>query len=510
MSKRRCAQCARHLETIARLDRLVADQQIVIERQAKLIAEQQRRIGELEEQVQILTAQVQFLEKRILGPKSERMPEIARQLKPEDAEAAREAALKLRRLRAALKEKLATEKIHHPVEPEKRTCPKCGRTHLAPLGDGKKSVIFEYVPGHFVRQEHTQETLACACGEYVATADPPPKVVDKGRFGPGFIAHLITMKCADSLPIYRLAKQYQRIGIPMARSTMTDLFHVAAELLTPLSDRLLALIAAHEIVQADETSLKMQRENKRGFVWTFLAGDLIAYKFSGDRSGATPLAVLGGTTGTLVIDAYTGYNIVLDVDGRTRAGCIAHVRRKLFDALATAPEAKVGLEIILDVYRVEHEAKARGIVRSNLHLELRRTKARAAMDRLHLWLLEQQGRHTPKSPMGTAVSYALNQWTHLTRFLENARIPIDNNASERALRVVALGRKNFMHVGHEVAGQHLATLYSLVATCEAHEVDPIAYLADVLMRIQSHPASRIDELLPHKWVPPPIAERLAA
>lgn len=334
-------------------------------------------------------------------------------------------------------------------------------------------------------------------------APPPVRALDKSIYGPGFIAHLIVMKCADSLPLYRLAKQYQRLGIPMSRSTLTDLFHRAAEKLEPLYRRLLELVASCEIVQADETSMKMQAPNKRGFVWTFVAEGLIAYRFSPDRSGETPQKVLGGSQGTLVVDAYTGYNRVTDVDGRTRSGCLAHIRRKIFESLSSAEaDARRGLELILEVYRVEHEAKALKIVRTPEHQEMRRTRSRAAMNELRAWLDEMAERHAPKSPLGSAVSYARNQWDRLQPFLDDVRIPLDNNASERALRIVALGRKNFLTVGDEDAGDHLAGLLSLVATCDAHDIDPITYLRSVLLQIDDHPASRIDDLLPHKWSPP--------
>lgn len=221
----------------------------------------------------------------------------------------------------------------------------------------------------------------------------------------------------------------------------------------------------------------------------------------------TRTEVLGGSAGTLVVDAYTGYNRVTDVDGRERAGCLAHVRRKFFDALSTAPEAaRLALDLILDVYRVEHEAKARQIVRTANHLALRQTKSRHAMDAFHAWLLAEQDRHLPKGPLGQAISYAINQWDTLTLFLDDVRVPVDNNASERALRVVALGRKNFLFVGDPEKGENLAGLYSLIATCEAHDVDPVAYLRDVLLRVDVHPASRIDEILPHRWQQPAPAD----
>lgn len=451
-------------------------------------------VAELKQQIGAVLAQMQALERRMLGPKSEKMPppveELRRHESDEDAEARRQAAVERRRERAALREVLRQETVTHHVTDEQAACPKCGGVANRPLGAGKETYACEYVPGYFVRQKHVQEKRACACGQYIAKAEPPPRPIDKGHYGPGFIAHLVVMKCGDSIPLYRLAQQYQRLGIPMGRSTLTDLFHAAAQKLEPLYQRLLALVARSDIVQADETSLKMQRPSKRGFVWAFLAGELIAYRFAGSRSGETPLEVLGGTQGTLVVDAYTGYNRVTDVDGRERAGCIAHVRRKFFDAhQAGTVEARQALDLILEIYRVEHEAKARGIVRTDEHRQLRRARSRVVMHRLRTWLFDQQGRHAPKSPMGDAVRYALNQWNTLTTFLDDARIPVDNNASERALRVVALGRKNFLFVGDEEHGANLAGLYSLVATCDAVGVDPVEYIKDVLMRVDSHPAS---------------------
>src|SRR5262249_4850525 len=163
----------------------------------------------------------------------------------------------------------------------------------------------------------------------------------------------------------------------------------------------------------------------------------------------------------------------------------------IFDALPSAEaDARRGLELILDIYRVEHEAMARGIVRTPEHLALRKERSRAAMSALRSWLDAMAVQHAPKSPLGTAVSYAMNQWERLQHFLDDVRIPLDNNASERALRIVALGRKNFLTVGDEEAGDHLAGLLSLVATCDTHDIDPITYLKDVLLRIDDHPAAR--------------------
>ena len=463
-------------------------------------------VDELSGKLTALATAMEALERRVLGPKSEKMPPPEKELRksdsPEDAEARRLAALERRRERAALRLQLRAQTVTHHLGDDQRACPQCGGTADRPL-PGKQTALYEYVPGYFVRQQHVQEKAACACGQFIATADPPPRPIDRSAYGPGFVAHLVVMKCADAIPLHRLAKQYQRLGIPMQRSTLTDLFHKAAEKLAPLSKRLVQLVARSDIVQADETSLVMQNPFRRGFVWTFLSDEIIAYRFAPNRSGETPKDVLGGTQGTLVVDAYTGYNRVVDVDGRSRSSCLAHVRRKFFDALTTQrAEAQRALELILDVYRVEHEAKKRGIIRTPAHLELRQTAGRKAMDAFVAWLDEHQVSFPPKSAIGQAISYARNRGDTLTRFLDDVHIPLDNNKSERALRIVALGRKNFMFVGNPDCGENLAGLYSLIATCDLHDVDPVEYLKDVLMRVDTHPAAKIDELLPHRWAKP--------
>lgn len=479
------------------------------------------KMDALEAQVAELTAKlnatlqhVEKLQRQLFGRKSEKMPRPKDELRAseseEEAQARRQAAADLRRERAALKDKLHKETVVLRVPEAAKICPKCGATCDRPVGDGKCTTTIEYIPGRFIQREHRQEKLACRCGEHIVTAPPPPRPLDKSLYSAGFVAYVVTMKCADSLPLYRLAKQFLRMGVPIVRSTLNDLLHRAADKLKPLFERLLLIVSYAEIVQADETPLLMQRPNRKGYMWTFLTDEpspLIAYRFAADRSGDTPAAVLGGTDGHLVVDAYSGYNVVTQPEGRERDGCLAHVRRKFFDALGYAPaEARRAMDLVLEVYRVEHEATARRIVRTAEHLVLRQSRSRAAMGALQQWLLEEQPKHPPKSPLGEAIRYAINQWTALTQFLDDARIPVDNNRAESALRTIALGRKNFLFVGDEDTGENLAGLYSLVATCEANQVDPIAYLQDVLMRIDDHPNSQIDDLLPHRWHPPPAPE----
>jgi transposase len=455
-------------------------------------------------------------QRRLFGRSTERIPSVDRELRRSDKDVSAAAATqsssqptpdaqpKGRRKASRSQDApgLRKETIEHPVSERARRCPHCGGM-AEPIGTGKFTTEWEYVPGYFVCRRHIQEVVACRCGQHVARAEAPLRVFDRTQYGPGLIAYLIVSKCGDAMPTYRAEKHFARLGVPIARSTLGDLIHRAAGILEPLYDALLTRIVSDAHCQADETSFRLQsRPEKRGFVWTFLTGKQIAYVFSGDRSGLTPARVLGGTNGSLVVDGYTGYNDVTDVDGRTRCGCWSHARRYLFRALATAPEARNALDMILELFRVERDARERNVFGADEHLALRIRRSRPVLDRLKAWIEAQKPKHLPEGPMGAALRYISNQWQPLTVFMNDPKIPIHNNASESALRIVALSRKNTLFFGNEQAARNFSILYSLVQTAERNAVNALAYLEDVLMRVQTHPASRVHQLLPDHWKPP--------
>jgi transposase len=468
-------------------------------------------LGQMREQFAAMQGTLEKLQRHVFGKRSEKMPPVAEAIRdPARAEEERIAALQKRRENAEKKRQLVTRKIEHNVRDNQKTCPKCGGHEFTALGTGKMTELYELVPARVERQLHVQEKLRCRCGETILTADGPAKVYDKARFGPTFMAQVAVSKCADSLPLYRQAKAYRRAGVQVDDSTLGDLFHRDAEIVQPLYERLLHLVAEKEIVLADETTQRVQAKGKTrtAWLWSFIARDesekeMIAYVFSRSRSGETPVRVLADTMGKLLVDGYSGYNKVTLPGGRERAGCLAHLRRKFFDAQSAAPDAaKRAMDFILEVYKVERAALDNDLLGTPEHLEMRQGRSREVMDEFKAWLDAEQPRHPPRGPMGEAIGYALGQWDALTLFLTDPHLPVDNNASERALRVAALGRKNFLFVGSDEAGENLAGLYSLIATCEANGVNPVEYLANVLLRVQTHPASRIDELLPHNWTPP--------
>jgi transposase len=375
-------------------------------------------------------------------------------------------------------------------------------------GNGEVIRRLEHVREHLVMTEYELQTLASKDGDHIVKASSPPAVTDGGQYGPGVYAHVVTAKCADSLPLHRIEKIFDRNGYAIARSTLCCLFHRSAELMTPIGNRLIELAAQDPYLNMDETPQPVLDKGgcRRGWIWTLVTQQLIAYKFSPTRASETPKTILNGSAGFLQTDDYAGYNSSTR-EGRTPVRCWGHTRRKYFSALQTAPEeAKTVLDMIIKLYRVEYLAAERQILSTDAHLYLRKSESKAVLDEMNKWLKAQQPLHPPKSPIGKAIAYTQNNWDALNEFVNDPKLPLDNNIAENALRIFALGRKNFLFVGHELAGENLAVLQSIVSTCKLHKVNPYEYLKDVLIRVATHPSKRLDELLPQNWKPPPTAQ----
>jgi transposase len=454
-----------------------------------------------EQQIAELNEKLDALQKKVFGKSSEKMPpmdrEVRRGVKPDPAQR----AAKRRSNAERRTSQVETEHVPVPVPTAEQKCPACADGGaFRDLGTGKQSSVLEYVPGYFRRRTFHRQTMACKCGRHVITAPVPDKVFDRTQYGPKFIAWLVVSKCCDAIPIYRLEKMFQRTGIPMARSTMTALFNRAGELLLPLADLIRKRVGRAELVLADETPQRLQSGNK-GYMWTFIADNLVSYQFSLSRSGDTPKQVLGETTGTLLVDMYTGYNAVTGTGRRERAGCLAHVRRKFFEARKSAPEADAALEFIRQIYILESTVKKANAVGSTEHSELRQWHSLPHLDRFYVWLAEQKSRHRPTSKMGKAISYTMRSWQALTRFIRDPRIPPDNNRSEGALRIVAMLRKVSLFAHDPDTADNLAALLTVVATCVTNGLEPIEYLSDVLLRIADTPEADLASLLPGEWAP---------
>jgi transposase len=444
------------------------------------------------------------LEREELTVEGEPMPEDPEQKKKERRRKARKKSKPARRERRRLRKNLPV--VHEQVAVEPDALPEGYSLEDFRVVGGREPIRrIEHVREHLVVVEYQLQTLASKDGEHLVIAPAPANVVEGGHYGPSVYAHVVTAKCADSLPLYRIATMMKRAGCPIARSTLCDMFHRAAELLRPIYERLLAVVREEPIVHADETRLRVQAKNQclSGWIWAVLSQRAVVYTFDVSRGGHVAERLLGGTEGELVIDGYSGYNQVTDENGRSRVGCWGHCRRKFFVAMSQVPEARELLDLIVELYRLEHLAAERDLLGTDAHALLRDTESRAVVKEIDAWVDEREGVYPPQSKMGAAITYATNQREALARFLDNVKLPLDNNFAERQLRIIATGRKNFLFAGHVQGAQNLAVLQSIVATCTLHRVNPYAYIQDLLLRMQTHPASRVDELMPWSWRAPP-------
>lgn len=455
--------------------------------------------------IEKLQAELAEMKRLLFGRSSERVEPIERQMRQESGKSKGEKQKETnekRKKRREQKKALPQVDVVHKIPEEELKCPRCGSSEFFDLGVGQESDEYEYHPPKLVKVHHTREKKVCSCGEHIVIAPAPARVTEGTHYGPGLHANVVVQKCADAIPFYRQEKALQRAGIPISRTTLKDLFHRGAELLTPLHNRLIELVPNDKYVNADETRLNIQQKGgcETGWMWTFLTHDIVVFSFTTSRSGQLPLEILGDSSGYLQTDGYKGYALVCSLDKRKDVGCFSHVRRYFYKALDTENElAGYALAQIFELYKVEYRAAEKNVLGTDEHLAMRKLQSRDVLENWKEWLDQQQKLHPPKSPIGRAFTYTQNNWQSLLTFLEDPKIPLDNNCSERALRGIAIGRKNFMFVGSEQAGKNLAILQSLVATCELHKVNPQEYLTDVLLRIQTHPNSRIDELLPQNW-----------
>jgi len=516
------SQVAQLQKRIVQLEATVREQAAVID-QLKEVLEINRRQAEV---IEKLERRIKYLEKQLYGPKSERMPQTSKVLRSREKKLSAEERAELKRKRrkkADLKRKanqektkeLETETIHHPVPESQCVCPECGNKELDLVSEGRTTEIIEMKLQKVVRQIHIQEVRSCKCGGHITTAPGPERVVEGGKYGPGVYARTVVGKCVDSLPLNRQAGIFEREGVHIAPSVLGTMFHQAAFKFRILHEALRKELVKRDHIQADETTIKSQtdRSGKRkkkslqqSYMWLFLSGHtpneptILYYRYSMGRSKAeTPDVVLKGYAGTLLTDGYGGYNPVEGVHDATRAGCMSHCRRKFFEALENYPLAKDVLEWIVDLYEIEDEAKAQGIVGTDAHRELRKEKSVPLMKKIHAWSEEHQQLANPSNDIHDAITYVLNQWETLKLFIEDPLLPLDNNRSERNLRIIAIGRKNYLFVGNHEAGESLAILQSLTATALANGVNPELYIKDILLRVNKHPVSDLHQLLPWNW-----------
>jgi transposase len=482
--------------------------------------------------VELLRLKVELLRlrKQVYGPRADRaqtpeelaqlllefaQEQAARPVNPADLVAAgtagEEAPRSVRRHRHG-RRKLAGEsalpvtRIVHDLEPAQRACQACG-TERERIGE-ESSWQIEYVPAHLERIEHVQVKYACRACEAAAQpaqverAAKPAAPFERGMAGPGLLAYIVTSKFHDYLPLHRIERILERLGYEITRGTQSVWCGDVADLLEPLYARMCEAVRASAVIATDDTPMPMQQpgKTKKARLWVYLGDAAHPYNvfdFTLSRGRDGPTAFLGEYDGTLLADAFGGYDGVVVSNQMRRAGCHAHARRRFVDAEPAAPAiAAEALRLYRQLYGVE--ARARGITPA-ARLALRRGEsaplAAALRERLLQWKLEL----LPKHPMADAVNYALNQWETLTVFLDDGAVPIDNNGSEREMKRVVLNRKNSLFVGNPRGGRTMAILASFTSTCFRHGIDPQRYLTQLLMNLPGAPAAHLPAWLPDQW-----------
>lgn len=448
--------------------------------------------------------------------------------------------------RAALPQHLPRQRRVHELSAVERLCPCCGQERSV-LGQ-EVSEQLEYVPASLLVIEHVRLTYACrACEKQRATptttsaattagALPPPltagastfataakpaQPLPKGLPGPGLLAHVIVSKYGDHLPLYRLEQIFRRAGVSLARQTLADWLPACAQLLQPLYQLLRERVWQGWVVGTDDTPVAVQEpgsgQTRTGRVWVYV-GDAFApylvYDYTPTREQAGPQRFLNGYLGYLQADAYGGYDRLYATGRVVEVGCWAHARRKFHEAQATDPaRASYALGVIRQLYAIERQVDETIALQQLgreegwwLRLRLRQEQAVPLLTLLCQWLREQRAQVLPKSPIGEALGYACQQWSALERYTTQGYLAIDNNAAERALRAIAVGRKNYLFFGSDTGGATAAVLYTFVQTCKRLGIEPWRYLRAVLERLPDWPVARRAELLPEEWA---AAERAA-
>ena len=499
-----------------------------------MLAEKDSRIADRDARIAWLQAQLLKLRKRLYGPRADRLtamaeigqllPQFGKDLEarplelPADASAAdddradeRRVGAKRRgahgRRRIADLEHLPVETIEQDLPDSEKRCACCGRERTR-IGC-EESWQVEYIPGHFERWCHSRHTYACCdCarngrgGQVETASKPTTSAVEKWMAGPGLLAFVVTSSFADYLPLHRLENIFGRNGLDLRRSTLGTWCRDVAEIAMRRHQHMADRVQASRVIGTDDTVMPLleKERTRQARMWVYLGDESHPYTvfgFTPSRARDGPARLLKDFRGTLVADAYGGYDGVVAGNGITRAGCWAHAKRKFIDEERSEPKiAREAVSLMDALFAVERSTRE---ATPEARAEARRETSRPIVEAIESRLRHWKNTLLPKHPVAGAVGYALNQWSELTVFLDDPEVAIDNNASEREMKRQAINRKNSLFVGSPQGAETAAILSSLASTRRRHGVDPQVYLTQLIVNLPGTPAGELGHWLPDAW-----------
>lgn len=491
----------------------------IIVTQARELAEQTRRLQARDTLIETLKAQLASLRRSRFGASSEKIDRAIEQLELalEEIEASASEggarvpvgegeALRSKPSRQPLPEHLPRHDVVHELAD--CACPACGGRDFLKAGSTISEVL-DYVPASFRVVRNHQHRFVCKGCDTTITAKMPTPPIDRGKPGPGLIAHVLVSKYCDHLPLYRQSEIYARDKVDLHRSTLTDWVGRSTALLEPLAAHIGKLVRAGPALFADDTPVKMQTKAKAqtARLWSYVrderpwcgqAPPCVWYQFSVDRKGEHPSSHLKGYKGVIHADGFTGFNGLFGAGLASEQACMVHVRRKFVDLYESEGSAIAGEAIkrIAALYAVEKEARYKS---AEERITLRQAKAKPVFDDLEAWLSLQLPKISGKSNLAAAIRYALGRMPKARAYLDDGKLELDNNICERSIRPVTLGRKNYLFMGSRGGGDAAAIAYTLIETCRMNSVDPEAWLRWLLARVADHKMPHIDELMPWNW-----------
>ena len=489
-----------------------------------------------------LKLQIQKLNRERFGPRSERTARLLDQLElqledleataTEDDLAAEQMAARTTTVAAFTRRKPSRQPFpanlprERVVEPAPTACACCGGSRLAKLGEDVTETL-EVIPRQWKVIQHVREKFTCRDCEKISQAPAPFHVIPRGWAGPSLLAMVLFEKYGQHQPLNRQAERYAKEGVPLSLSTLADQVGACAATLKPIHERIEAHVLAATRLHGDDTTVPVLARGKcdTGRCWVYVRDDApfggpdppaALFYYSRDRRGEHPQGHLAAWSGVLQADAYGGYGGLYEVNRRpapiTEALCWAHGRRKFFELADIAARVRkkargksdpvispMALEAVRRIDALFDVERAINGLSADQRLDARQRLSKPLVDDFHDWMVQERAKLSRGAAVAQAMDYMLKRWPAFTGFLADGRICLTNNAAERALRGIALGRKSWLFAGSDRGGQRAAFMYSLIVTAKLNEVAPQAWLADVLARIAEHPACRIDDLLPWNW-----------